>query len=89
MKTYTYEEIANKYGENIARQAIENGQAEPTSRVIYTSFEPDHGDRHEWVSDPLILDNYDIIRACWFLTDEDEQNIDSFDWEGNVEFVVE
>lgn len=37
MKTYTFAEIANKYGENIARQAIEI-EAEATSRVIYPAF---------------------------------------------------
>ena len=85
----TYAEIANKYGDNIARQAMENGQAESTGRIIYPAFEPEHADKNEWAADPLELENGDTIRAYWFLTDEDEQNLDYFDWDCNVEFVVE
>lgn len=89
MKTYTFAEIANKYGENIARQAIEI-EAEATSRVIYPAFEPEHADKSEWAAQGSVeAENGDTIQAFWYLTDEDEENLDFFDWESNVEFQIE
>lgn len=89
MKTFTFAEIANKYGENIARQAMEI-EAEATSRVIYTAFEPEHADMHEWASQGSVeAENGDTIQAFWYLTDEEEENIDFYDWESNVEFQIE
>lgn len=89
MTNFTYTEIANKYGENIARKAMENGQAEPTGRLIYPAFEPQHAGKTEWAADPLELENGDTIRAYWYLTDEEEQNRDYFDWDSAVEFDIE
>ena len=89
MKTYTFAEIANKYGENIARQAMEI-EAEATSRVIYPAFEPEHTEKNEWAAQGSVeAENGDTIQAFWYLTDEDEENLDFFDWESNVEFQIE
>ena len=89
MKTYTFAEIANKYGENIARQAMEI-EAEATSRVIYTAFEPEHAEKNEWAAQGSVeAENGDTIQAFRYITDEDEENLDFFDWESNVEFQIE
>lgn len=89
MKTYTFTEIANKYGENIARQAMEI-EAEPTSRVIYPAFEPDHADKNEWAAQGSAeAENGDTIRAYWYLTSDEEENLDGYDWEANVEFQID
>lgn len=91
MNTYTFAEIASKYGENIARQAMEF-EAEPTSIVIDPAFDPAHAGKNEWEAQGTVeAENGDTIQACWYLTDEDQEsqiNIDLFDWESNVEFKI-
>lgn len=88
MKTYTYEQIEEKYGKEVATKAIES-QAEPTSRLMYPAFEStEHIGKNEWAGEPIEVGN-DKITAYYYLTDEDENNLDYFDWEGNAEFQIE
>lgn len=87
MKRYTYQEIVDRFGKEIADRAISTG-AEPTSRYIYPAFEPQYVGLREWAEAPIEIDGY-RIRAYYYLTEEDEQNLDFFDWEENVEFEVE
>jgi hypothetical protein len=87
MKSYTYQEIVERFGEEIADKAISTG-AEPTSRYIYPAFEPQHVGLKEWAEAPIEIDGY-RIRAYYYLTEEDEQNLDFFDWEEKAEFEVE
>lgn len=86
-KTYTYQEIVDRFGKDVADKAISTG-AEPTSRYIYPAFEPQHVGLKEWAEAPIEIDGY-IIRAYYYLTEEDEQNLDFFDWEEKAEFEVE
>lgn len=45
---------------------------------------------NEWASQGSVeAENGDTIKAFWYLTDKEEENLDSFDWEGNVEFQVD
>lgn len=88
MKTYTYTEITNKYGENIARKAMAI-EAEATSRIIYPAFEPEHAGMSEWAAQGSVeAENGDTIQAFWYLTDEDMENLDFYNWESNVEFQI-
>lgn len=65
-------------------------EAEATSRVIYPAFEPEHAGMNEWASQGSVeAENGDTIKAFWYLTDKEEENLASFDWEGNVEFQVD
>lgn len=59
MKSYTYQEIVERFGEEIADKAISTG-AEPTSRYIYPAFDPQHVGLKEWAEAPSI----ELIRLC-------------------------
>lgn len=73
-EVYTYQEIVDRFGKDVADKAISTG-AEPTSRYIYPAFEPQHVGLKEWAEAPIEIDGY-IIRAYYYLTEEDEQNLD-------------
>lgn len=92
MKTYTISEITARYGESAAIKAMSYG-AEPTSRVIYPSAEPEHAGLNEWAATGVVeTDNGDTIRAYWYLTDTEEESdaaIDAYDWANKVEFQIE
>ena len=89
MKTYTLSEITTKYGEAVARQTMEI-KAEPTSRVMYPANEPEHAELHEYAAQGSVeTENGDTIQAFWYLTDDEEGDMDFYDWESNVEFQVE
>lgn len=50
------------------------------------SFEdPSHIGKNEYAGDPVNIEGFRLT-AYYYLTPEDEENIDSFDWDGNVEF---
>lgn len=87
MNTYTYEEIVNKYNEDVALEAMSK-TAEPTSRYIYPAFEPEHAGKNEWLGEPVKVDN-DSIRACYYFSDEEEADLDNINWENYVEFIIE
>ncbi len=82
-KRYTYNEIVDRFGKDVADKAISTG-AEPTSCVV----DPLHEGLSLWAEAPIEIDGY-MIRAYYYLTEEDEQNLDFFDWEGKAEFEVE
>lgn len=82
-KRYTYNEIVDRFGKDVADKAISTG-AEPTSCVV----DPLHEGLSLWAEAPIEIDGY-IIRAYYYLTEEDEQNLDFFDWEEKAEFEVE
>lgn len=88
MKTYTYNEIVKMYGEKVADQAMASN-AEPTNRLMYPAYEnPNHLEKSEYAGEPVVADNGDQIQAYYYLATEDEENPDSFDWLGNVEFQI-
>lgn len=62
----------------------DNRGAEPTSCVV----DPLHEGLSLWAEAPIEIDGY-RIRAYYYLTEEDEQNLDFFDWEEKAEFEVE
>ncbi len=72
MKSYTYQEIVDRFGKEIADKAISTG-AEPTSCVV----DPLHEGLSLWAEAPIEIDGY-RIRAYYYLTEEDEQNLDFF-----------
>ena len=88
MKKLSKTEAINKFGEDIVSKAMASN-AEPTSRVMYQSFEePSHIGKNEYAGDPVNIEGFRLT-AYYYLTPEDEDNIDSFDWDGNVEFEAE
>lgn len=88
MTNYTFEEIAEKFGEEIARQAMEI-EADATSRFIYPAYDPEHAGMIEWAAQGSVkAKNGDMITAYWYLTDDDAENIDFYDWEEKVVFQV-
>ena len=88
MKKLSKTEAINKFGEDIVSKAMASN-AEPTSRVMYPSFEEhSHIGKNEYAGDPVNIEGF-ILTAYYYLTPEDEENIDSFDWDGNVEFEAE
>ena len=88
MKRITKQEAIESFGkENV--QAAMSQVAEPTSRVMNPSFEePSHIGKNEYAGDPVDVEGFRLT-AYYYLTPEDEENIDSFDWNGNVEFEAE
>lgn len=88
MEFYTYEQITEKYGEEVAYKAIST-PTEATGRLMYPSFEdPENLGKNEWAGEPIEADG-DTITAYYYLSDEDEIFSDSFDWESNVRFQIE
>ena len=88
MKKLSKTEAISKFGEDIVSNAMASN-AEPTSRVMNPSFEdPSHIGKNEYAGDPVNIEGFRLT-AYYYLTPEDEENIDSFDWENNVEFEAE
>jgi hypothetical protein len=76
------------FGSEIVNEAMETDK-EPTSRLMYPSFEnPSHLGKDEYAGEPIEIDGR-IITAYYYLTSDDIDNIDSYDWESSVEFEVE
>ena len=88
MKRITKQEAIDSFGkENV--QAAMSQVEEPTSRVMNPSLEePSHIGKNEYAGDPVNIEGFRLT-AYYYLTPEDEDNIDSFDWDGNVEFEAE
>ena len=88
MKKLSKAEAINKFGEETVNKAM-SSNAEPTSRVMYTSFEePSHIGKTEYAGDPVNVEGFRLT-AYYYLSPEDEENIDSFNWDDNVEFESE
>jgi hypothetical protein len=87
MKHLNKSEAIQKLGAEIVNKAMESN-AEPTSRLMYPSFEdPSHIGKNEYAGDPVEVEGFKIT-AYYYLSPEDEDNMDSFDWDSNVEFEV-
>ncbi len=81
-------EAINKFGQEIVNKAMASS-AEPTNRMMYPSFEePSHIGKAEYAGEPVETAGCKVT-ACYYLTPDDEENIESFDWEGNAEIEVE
>ena len=88
MKKLSKAEAINKFGEETVNKAMASN-AEPTSRVMYPSFEePSHIGKTEYAGDPVNVEGFRLT-AYYYLAPEDEENIDSFNWDDNVEFEAE
>ena len=88
MKKLSKEEAIDKFGEVIVNKAMQTN-AEPTSRVMYPSYEvTSHIGKAEYAGNPVKVDGWKLT-AYYYLSPEDEENMDSFDWDGNVEFEAE
>ena len=88
MKRLSKAEAIAKFGEESVDAAMET-YAEPTSRVMNPSFEnPAHIGKAEYAGDPVKVDGWNLT-AYYYLSPEDEENTDAFDWDGNVEFEAE
>ena len=88
MKKLSKAEAINKFGEETVNKAMVSN-AEPTSRVMYPSFEePSHFGKTEYAGDPVNVEGFRLT-AYYYLSPEDEENIDSFNWDDNVEFESE
>ena len=71
MKTYTKEEIAKMYGEEVVSAALAS-DAMPTSRVIDSANEPAaHEDKREYAGTPVEVEDGVSVRAYWYLTEEE------------------
>ena len=88
MKKLSKAEAINKFGQETVSKAMASN-AEPTNRVMYPSFEePSHIGKAEYAGDPVEADGWKLT-AYYYLSPEDEENIDSFNWDDNVEFEAE
>lgn len=88
MKRITKQEAIERFGKESVQAAMSQG-AEPTSRVMYPSFEnTEHIGKAEYAGVPVTMDGCRLT-AYSYLTPEEECDTDSFDWDGNVEFEAE
>lgn len=88
MKKLSKAEAIKQFGENVVNKAMETN-TEPTSRAMNPSFEdPSHIGKAEYAGDPVDIDGFRLT-AYYYLTPEDEENTDYFNWDDNVEFEVE
>ena len=88
MKRLSKSEAIKKFGEEIVNKAMESN-VEPTNRVMYPAFEnPTHIGKAEYAGDPVKVCGWKLT-AYYYLSPEDEENTDSFDWDSNVEFEAE
>ena len=88
MKRLSKSEAIKKFGEEIVNKAMESN-VEPTNRVMYPAFEnPTHIGKAEYAGDQVKVGGWKLT-AYYYLSPENEENTDSFDWDGNVEFEAE
>ena len=88
MKKLSKKEAIDKFGEDIVNKAMETN-VEPTSRIMYPSYEnPSHIGKAEYAGDPVKVGGWKLT-AYYYLSPENEEDTDSFDWDGNVEFEAE
>ena len=88
MKKLSKKEAIDKFGENIVNKAMKTN-AEPNSRIMYPSYEvPSHIGKAEYAVYPVKVGCCKLT-AYYYLSPEDEENTDSFDRDGNVEFEAE
>ena len=88
MKRLSKSEAIKKFGEEIVNKAMESN-VEPTNRVMYPAFEnPTHIGKTEYAGESVETEG-EKLTACYYLTPEEEGNMDFFDWDNNVEFEVE
>lgn len=88
MKTYSYEEISRLFGKEIADSAL-SSNAEPTSRLMDPAFEnPAHLDKIEYACDPVCTPDNDTVQAFFYLSPDDEENVEIFNWQENAEFQI-
>lgn len=81
MKTYTFNEIAEQFGNEIAEQALASN-AEATCRLMNPGFEnPAHLDKIEWACDPVTTQDGDTIQAYFYLTEEESADPESYGWD--------
>lgn len=88
MKKLSKTEAINKFGEETVSKAMASN-AEPTNRVMYPSFEePSRIGKTEYAGNSVNVEGFRLT-AYYYLSPEDEENIDSFNWDDNVEFEAE
>lgn len=84
-------EVIDKFGYDVYQRLV-NSDFEPTSRLMYPGFEPPHHlGLNEWRGQSIVIDEDfgTTISVYCYLSDEDESNIDCYDFECNSEFYIE
>lgn len=82
------QQAIEKFGQEIIDKAMASG-AEPTSRVMYPAFEDGaHLGKVEYAGAPVTVDGYQVT-AYYYLTPDEEEDMDAYDWDEHVEFEVE
>lgn len=88
MKTYTYEEVVERYGKNVADSLISQG--EPTSIIIDPNFDSEHAGKIVYAGDSMRVGN-DLLSVYFYLTSEEtkESNLIYFDWIAHAGYVID
>ena len=86
MKRFTEEEARKICGNKLVDRVLSEG-VEPTSRLMYPSFErAEHLGRYEYSN--CVSDGVYELSVYFYLTEEEEQNLDNVDWgKGEYEFI--
>ena len=86
MKRYTEQEAIDICGRELVEKVLSEN-VEPTSRVMYPAFEPaEHIGKTEYSA--CVSDGSHKLAVYYYLTEEDEKNMDFFDWD-NPEFEID
>lgn len=86
MKRYTEKEARKMCGNDLVDRVLSEG-VEPTGRLMYPSFEQaEHLGRYEYSN--CVSNEVYRLSVYFYLTREEEQNIDNVDWgKGEYEIV--
>lgn len=87
MNNYTAQEIESLFGYGVVEDALKQF-ADPTNRVIYDAFEQEHAGKEEWAGYPVPVNQSQSVRAVYYLTEDDEEDLDRYDWLSNAEFEI-
>lgn len=82
------EEAVKIYGENFVNELF-NVDAEPTSRLIYPGFEPEHVDMVEYMGGTGTAHNGDIVTVYYYFDEDELEDLDFIDWAEFSEFEIE
>lgn len=86
MKRYNEQQAIEICGRELVEKVLSEN-VEPTSRVMYPAFEPnEHIGKTEYSN--CVFDDKYKLAVYYYLTKEEEENMDSFDWD-NPEFEIE
>ena len=87
MDRYNTRDVIKIFGRDFIYQVIYKDGAEPTNRLFNPAFEPvEHLGKYEYAV--TASNGRFLLIGFWYLTAEEEEAPESYDWESNAEWEV-